>query len=379
MPDQEQLVHVFVDFARRATGTFHIDALLRDLAAAAGRVLAVDGAGVAYRHGDQLAFVCASSDLVEDAERTQSTLQQGPCQDAAALGRLVVEEDLALHPERWPQFAEHALQLGLHAVASVPLVARGTVWGAMDLYRAAPGPFDPADLAAAQSLADVACSYVVMAFEHEQARTAQREAAHAATHDPLTGLPNRALLYDRLEHAVATAHRGGTPLALLFLDLDGFKDVNDTHGHSCGDKLLVQVASRLSGALRAGDTLARLGGDEFVIICEGLHPGPAGTVAEDSLSAVVDRVRAAVTTPVVVDGHRIVPAVSIGVATVADVVGADAERLLQAADRAMYEAKNRTGDRSRGTRTKGPEVVDLSSSKQDETSSPPTKTPSTSG
>ncbi|GAB7190983.1 hypothetical protein NUM3379_16900 [Kineococcus sp. NUM-3379] len=356
MADQGQLVQTFVDFAERATGTFDIENILRDLALAAGRVLPVDGAGVAYRVGERMALVHASPALVDDAERVQDGLQTGPCKDAAATGEVVVAEDLALDGHRWPGFAEHAVALGLNAVVAVPLLARGQVWGALDLYRAAPGPFEPADLAAARSLANVACSYVVMAHDRDVARNAQQEAAHAATHDALTGLPNRALLYDRLEHAVATAQRRSAPLALLFLDLDGFKDVNDTHGHLVGDQLLVEVAARLSATLRTGDTLARLGGDEFVIVCENLPPGPSGAVAGDTTTAIAHRVRATLEQPAVLDGHTITPRVSVGVVTLSEVRG-DSHELLRAADHAMYEAKRRgraaTG-RDRGDRRSMP-------------------------
>lgn len=125
-------------------------------------------------------------------------------------------------------------------------------------------------------LADVACGYVVMAHDRQQAQDAQEQAAHAATHDVLTGLPNRALLYDRLNHAVAATARNGQGVAVVFLDLDGFKAVNDTHGHHAGDELLRQVATRLAGAVRKGDTLARWGGDEFVVVCESLHRAHPG-------------------------------------------------------------------------------------------------------
>ncbi|GAB7191678.1 hypothetical protein NUM3379_23860 [Kineococcus sp. NUM-3379] len=345
MPDQAALLGVFADFARRATGPFDVDVILRELTEASRRVLDVAGAGVAYRVDGRMEYVYAVPDRVERAERAQADLQEGPCQESRLSGSLVVVEDLATRTERWPRFVERTLEVGLHAAASVPLTARDDVWGALTLYREGPGPFDPADLAAARVLADVACSYVVMAHDRDAVLAAQEQAAHAATHDPLTGLPNRALLYDRLTHAVATAQRAGTPLAVLFLDLDGFKEINDAHGHSVGDLVLAEVAVRLSATLRAGDTLARLGGDEFVVVCEGLHPGPAGSVAGDDLTAVVERVRGALAEPLDVAGRTLGVSASVGVATVGEGTG-EAESLLRAADHAMYEVKRASRGRA---------------------------------
>ena len=348
-PDHAALVEVFVGFARRASGRFAVDDVLRDLAVAAARILAVDGAAVTYRSGDRMEVVATTTAPVQGTEAVQEAAQDGPCYDAAATSALVVEEHLAEHPERWPRFVARAVSLGLHAVAAVPLRARGRVWGALDLYRAEPGPFGPGDLATAEVLAEVACGYVVTAHDHDAARLAQQRAAHAATHDALTGLPNRALLHDRLDHAIAAARRRGSPLAVLFLDLDGFKAVNDVHGHQVGDRFLVEVASRLSGVVRAGDTLARLGGDEFVVVCEGLHPGPAGRVAPGSLSAVLDRVREALAAPVRLGELELLVGASIGVAALDDRTR-DGDALLGAADRAMYRAK---GERSGARREAG--------------------------
>ena len=106
---------------------------------------------------------------------------------------------------------------------------------------------------------------------HQRLLEGQEKLRHAARHDPLTGLPNRLLFWERLEEAVAAAR----PFAVLFIDLDGFKRVNDEHGHEAGDALLKGVAERLRGKLRAGDTLARMGGDEFTVLLELGEPGAA--------------------------------------------------------------------------------------------------------
>lgn len=132
--------------------------------------------------------------------------------------------------------------------------------------------------------------------------------AHQALHDPLTGLPNRRLFTDRLEHATARASRNEESIAVLFLDLDGFKEVNDSLGHEAGDELLVAVASRLSKCLRPGDTISRLGGDEFVVLLEEI----AGV---DEAEEVAERISRSLHTTFVLDGREVSVTASIGIAT----------------------------------------------------------------
>ena len=151
----------------------------------------------------------------------------------------------------------------------------------------------------------------------------------AALHDPLTDLPNRRLLLDRLEHALAMTSRVEGTVAVLFIDLDGFKDVNDSYGHQIGDQLLIRCADRFLGCLRDADTLARLGGDEFVILLEGVKdPHEAPTIARRLLDAVGQ--------PFKLDHATVRISASIGIA-----VGTSCtpRSLLHAADSAMYEAK----------------------------------------
>jgi diguanylate cyclase (GGDEF)-like protein/PAS domain S-box-containing protein len=164
----------------------------------------------------------------------------------------------------------------------------------------------------------------------------ERQLAHQAFHDPLTGLPNRLLFRDRLEHALARRAEHPGAIAVLFLDLDEFKVVNDTLGHEAGDRLLVAVAERLRRCLREGDTLARLGGDEFTILLEDLpDPRTAGMLAE--------RVAKTLRTPFHLDHRAVVVAASIGIAV--PTIGAHADEVLRLADVAMYEAKHRGKDR----------------------------------
>ena len=155
--------------------------------------------------------------------------------------------------------------------------------------------------------------------------------AHQATHDPLTELGNRILFHERLERAVAEARAAGGAVALLFLDVDGFKRVNDTLGHSTGDRVLVLIAERLRRVVRTTDTLARLGGDEFTVVLPGLRTG------QDALP-VVHKIMAAFREPLVAALGEVVLGISIGIAVYPHDSG-DSRALVRAADAAMYEAK----------------------------------------
>ena len=159
----------------------------------------------------------------------------------------------------------------------------------------------------------------------------EAQLSHQALHDPLTGLPNRALLSDRLERALRLGDRDSRPIAVLFLDLDRFKVVNDSLGHAAGDAVLVAVARRLESVLRVGDTAARFGGDEFVVLCDNTTPEQAGAVA--------DRIAAALSSPITVGSTDLVISASVGVA-LADRGSHSASELLRDADAAMYSAKD---------------------------------------
>jgi diguanylate cyclase (GGDEF)-like protein/PAS domain S-box-containing protein len=178
-----------------------------------------------------------------------------------------------------------------------------------------------------------AARHVVLHVEDITARRhAELELSHRAMHDGLTGLPNRALLLDHLTGALARAERLRTYVAVMFLDLDHFKDVNDTLGHDAGDRLLVDLANRLRRCLRDTDTAARFGGDEFVVVCEGL-------ATPDQAAASAGRVARALRTEIQAPHHPIMVTVSVGVATSRG-TSAPAE-LLREADAAMYRAKER--------------------------------------
>jgi len=182
-------------------------------------------------------------------------------------------------------------------------------------------------------------AYAIVIVEDITARRSAEEAlTRQALHDPLTLLANRALFHDRLDHALAAAVRTGTRVGLLFLDLDGFKAVNDSAGHSAGDHLLQQVAARLNDCVRPGDTVARLGGDEFAVVCPGIDTGDdAGVAAMHKLEVVAERVLQVLRAPVEVAAGTFTVTASIGVSLAG--AGTSAEQALQAADAAMYGAK----------------------------------------
>jgi diguanylate cyclase (GGDEF)-like protein len=161
-------------------------------------------------------------------------------------------------------------------------------------------------------------------------RRADERIAHLAYHDPLTDLPNRALLHDRLDHAVAMSRREKRPLTLLVLDLDGFKEINDGQGHHAGDRVLQQVAGRLRAALREVDTVARLGGDEFAVLLPATDLTGAGLAAKKILHDLEQ--------PFIIEGRPLKVSASIGLAGFPS-HGASSDELLQRADIAMYLAK----------------------------------------
>ena len=160
---------------------------------------------------------------------------------------------------------------------------------------------------------------------------------HRAFHDPLTGLPNRALLQDRLDQALHRAERSGQFVAVLYLDLDQFKVINDSLGHTAGDQVLVEVAQRLSGAVRPGDTVARLGGDEFVVLAEAI-----GGHAE--AERIAERIRHSLLSPIALDNRgTAVVTTSIGITVSRQ---PDSDSALRDADTALYRAKERGRDRA---------------------------------
>jgi diguanylate cyclase (GGDEF)-like protein/PAS domain S-box-containing protein len=176
------------------------------------------------------------------------------------------------------------------------------------------------------------CTHYVGVFRDiTQAKESQKKLDHLAHHDPLTGLPNRTLFNDRLAHAMQRSAREHQQLALLFIDLDRFKNVNDSLGHHIGDELLKQVAMALTDKVRDGDTLARLGGDEFILLLENVDGQYGATIVAEKLMSVFE-------SPFVIVGHELFVTCSVGISLFpAD--GMDLNMLIRNADVAMYQSK----------------------------------------
>ncbi|MCK8688313.1 GGDEF domain-containing protein, partial [Pseudomonas umsongensis] len=171
--------------------------------------------------------------------------------------------------------------------------------------------------------------------------TSERQAAEEriqrlAFFDGLTNLPNRSLLLDRLQHALDGCVRNGDCAALMFLDLDGFKNINDMHGHHIGDKVLCLAAARLNGAVRVSDTVARLGGDEFVVLLEHLNKQPQQAAMQ--VEQITTSLLATLAAPYEIDGLELRSSASIGVTLFND-GSYSIDELMQRADLSMYEAK----------------------------------------
>ena len=172
----------------------------------------------------------------------------------------------------------------------------------------------------------------------EEIKSGEAQLRHLALHDPVCGLPNRIYFAERLESMISAVREGGTSAAVFYIDLDHFKDVNDTLGHHVGDELILNVTQRLSHIVRGEDLVARLGGDEFAIIT---------SCASDSysLQAIAGRIIAALCAPYVINGHNIIIGASIGIAVI-DRRAADAADILRYADMALYRAKNEGRNRA---------------------------------
>jgi len=310
---------------------FPIQSILDHLVTRIVEIMPVTAAGVTLiAPGAKPRYVAASNGSALRFEQLQTELGEGPCVAAYHGGEAISVPDLATE-NRFPSFSTPALAAGLAAVFTFPLNHGDSRLGALDLYRDTSGPLSAESMTVAQTLADVAAAYLLNAQARTDLQDSSERSREAALHDALTGLPNRVLLLERLEHARLRGRRSGNLTAVFFLDLNGFKAINDAHGHRAGDELLVGVGERLTAALRPGDTLARLSGDEFVMVCEDLSE-------RWQANAILTRLEVALALPFVLADTEVSVSASIGIA-----FGGDGrqtpEQLVHDSDVAMYATK----------------------------------------
>ena len=220
---------------------------------------------------------------------------------------------------------------GMRAFWSMPLLSTASeeALGALVVYAESTGLPSPAQ----EQLTGVLAGLAAIAIDRKRF---EDRLLHQSLHDPLTGLPNRALFHDRLAHALERSRRSRSEVAVLFLDLDRFKFVNDSLGHDAGDELLLSTAQRLLRAVRPGDTVGRFGGDEFTVLCEDLPPA----FACERVAEIAQRLLSAISEPGELRGTEVFLSASIGIAIAPD-ANARPDDLLRDADAAMYHAKNR--------------------------------------
>jgi diguanylate cyclase (GGDEF)-like protein len=285
-------------------------------------VLLADRAAGALRHAAGPSLPEAFREAIDGLPMVDGA---GVCGTAAATGRPVIVEDTLADPRTKP-FTELVVEHGLRSAWSYPLLdAAGAVIGTFALYR------DHIHSPDAEEMAGVAAVAGIAALAIERARTEQA-LTDAAHRDPLTALANRAMFHDLLAYALNAARQTSTPCAVMFLDLDGFKVINDSLGHNAGDRVLVEVATRLEPVLPEGCLLARFGGDEFTVLIEAAN--------EERIAQVADRVEVAFQDPFELDGGEFYVSTAIGVAMSSE-GRSDAGTLIRDADAAMYAAKLR--------------------------------------
>lgn len=327
----EDLTDVLSEFARTMVTEFPIQAILDHLVKRIVDIMPITGVGVTLvSAGVDPRYVAASDAAALRYEKLQTELGEGPCMAAFGGDKAISVPDLRMD-DRFPTFSPRAVESGLAAVFTFPLRHKHLQLGALGLYRDTPGPLSRESMTAAQTLADVAAAYLINAQARSDLQDSSDQSREAALHDPLTGLPNRILMLQLLEHAFRVGRRSGKLSAVLFVDLDRFKRVNHTYGHQVGDELLVAVGQRLTGLLRPGDSLARLSGDEFVVLCEDL-------VDLSGADPIAVRLIAELSRPFALSQVEVTVGASIGIAFTGQGID-EPEELLRDADLAMYRAK----------------------------------------
>ncbi len=301
---------LIAELGRKALAANDLDDVFADAADAAARGLGAAGAALFEAGPDGMLVRAGAGRLAQSTGRQLAcTHGEPPVQDAALRSWLA------------PLAAPHGIDTGIDTA----IVCGERTFGLLGAYAARPRRFGADDANFLHGVANI----VATAVERQEARN---RLTYLAQYDPLTSLPNRRRLGHSLEDAIAAAARSGSRAAVMFIDLDRFKNVNDMLGHGVGDQLLVQAANRLSACARAGDVGARLGGDEFALVLPALEDDAAA-------AGIAARVTEALAQPFYLAGQQLFVSASVGIATYPE-NGRDAETLLKNADTAMYGAKN---------------------------------------
>jgi diguanylate cyclase (GGDEF)-like protein/PAS domain S-box-containing protein len=288
-----------------------------------GSILLLDKTGTYLRHGAAPTLPAAYSNAIDGVAIGPNI---GSCGTAAFRRESVIVADIDRDP-LWTDFRDLAARHHLRSCWSTPIIShQGSVLGTFAMYSAEvryPGTDET-------NLTQMTTRIAAIAIERKLAEDQIRFMAH---HDLLTGLPNRTLLIDRLDQAILQTERYNPWVSVVFVDLDNFKFVNDSLGHTAGDTLLKIAAQRMLDCVRPTDAVVRLGGDEFIILLTDM---PAST---DAVSATLHQIRTAIAQPITINGQAVHVTCSMGVATFPN-DGKDAETLIANADAAMYKAKD---------------------------------------
>ncbi len=255
---------------------------------------------------------------------------QGPTGTAIRTGTTCINQNVLTNPKMAP-WREAALKHGYRSSIALPLIGDLKVLGALNIYAREEDAFTPEEVHLLEELANDLAYGIVTLRTRAEHEAAKEKVAFLAYYDSLTHLPNRVLLRDRFQHAMQIAENEGTQLAMLYLDLDNFKQINDSLGHEMGDKVLIKTVERLRHCLPATDTISRLSGDEFLILVSGSRDS-------DAVAHVANSILAAFSEPMSIDGHLLNASFSIGISLFPD-DGTDFDTLLQRADTAVGNAK----------------------------------------
>lgn len=260
---------------------------------------------------------------------------RGTTGTAIRTGKIQVNQDFLGNPAMAP-WRNAALKHGYQSSIALPLTAEGKAFGALNIYSADPGSFAEDEVQLLQELANDLAFGIATLRTRLQREAAEEKLAFLAYHDPLTHLPNRVLLRDRFDRAVSSAQREQSGVAMLVLDLDNFKRINDGLGREIGDQFLLRVVERLQACIRDSDTVSRQSGDEFVVLLNNVKDSA-------SASRVAQLILDTISEPFEINGHTFTTSFSIGISLYPN-DGHDFDTLMKHADAALYHAKDNGRD-----------------------------------